>query len=102
RRFKYRARCGIPLASICPRYVWVMKGARAPECEQRRGLLRTLVWPLQQFAGVEGASGIVLVLAVAAAMAWANTPVRPGYETAWAAALAGAVTPRFIVNDVLM
>lgn len=70
-----------------------------------RRVARLLVQPLERFLRVEGASGIVLLVAAIAALVWANARWAPSYAGFWDRALQlgpSEVTPRFIVNDVLM
>jgi Na+:H+ antiporter, NhaA family len=70
------------------------------------------LWPLR-FIDVEAASGLVLLLAAALALAWANSPWARTYETLWQAGLLfgpahgvarwlPAHDLRFWVNDSLM
>ncbi len=66
------------------------------------------LWPLR-FISVEAASGVVLLLAAALALAWANSPLAGSYEALWhwriGTALKGhlpAVDLHFWVNDGLM
>ena len=65
--------------------------------------------PLLKFTRVEAGSGIVLLLAAAAALAWANAPFGEGYETFWTSPIDldfGILhieeTLRDVVNDALM
>jgi Na+:H+ antiporter, NhaA family len=70
-----------------------------------RRLARALSRPLRRFVRIEGASGIVLVAAATAALGWANTRAAATYPAFWDTAVGAgdlAVTPRFVVNDVLM
>ncbi len=46
--------------------------------------LARLARPLAQFLHVEAAGGVLLALAAAVAMVWANSPWRDGYEALWA------------------
>jgi NhaA family Na+:H+ antiporter len=69
-----------------------------------------VVRPLQRFARIEAAGGIVMVGAAAVAMLWANSPWHRGYDALWSASVdlsAGPVTllhstARGLVNDVAM
>jgi len=66
------------------------------------------LWPLR-FIGVEAASGVVLLLAAAVAIVWANSPLERSYEAIWHLEL-GLGVARFLpahdlhfwVNDGLM
>jgi len=67
----------------------------------------TLVRPLLRFTQVESAGGIVLLVAAAAALAWANAPFGGSYERFWSTPLhLGPVhldeSLRVVVNDGLM
>jgi Na+:H+ antiporter, NhaA family len=62
-----------------------------------------------RFLHTEAASGIVLLLAAAAALAWANSPGAPAYEALWHLSLdlhllgySAAVSTHFLINDGLM
>ena len=69
----------------------------------------SLIRPLSDFLSTEAAGGIVVVLAAAVAMVWANSPWSASYETLWATDL-GAQFGRFgfsmdlrhWINDGLM
>ena len=63
---------------------------------QTRRALRGMVQPLVRFLRAEGTGGLVLALAAAAALIWANWPALPSYEATWRGA------PRFVVNDGMM
>jgi len=81
-----------------------------PEASPRaRRLALALRRPLDRFLTIEAASGIVLLLAGAAALAWANSPWRHGYHAFWETPItlavgssAAAGTLHFVVNDILM
>lgn len=49
---------------------------------------RRLIRPLQSFLETETASGVVLLVALVAALAWANAPFRHTYEQAWGTSFA--------------
>jgi NhaA family Na+:H+ antiporter len=75
------------------------------EVARLRRLARVLVQPLERFLRIEGASGIVLLVAAIAALVWANSRWAPSYVGFWDRARqlgTSEVTPRFVVNDVLM
>src|SRR5262245_8219181 len=54
-------------------------GSWGPALRARRGLFS----PVERFLAVEAASGILLVLAAAAALAWANSPWSASYSALW-------------------
>lgn len=65
--------------------------------------------PLEKFLGIQAASGILLLIAAAVALAWANSPWAASYASFWNAplglSLAGHTFERSLqwwVNDVLM
>src|SRR5687768_14156599 len=62
--------------------------------------------PLERFLSVEAASGLVLLLATAAALVWANSHAAASYEHLWhlRVAAGGDQGPslHFLVNEVLM
>src|SRR5579863_584245 len=67
-----------------------------------------LLWPLR-FISVEAASGVVLLLGAAVALAWANSPFAPWYRALWHLQLGLDLAPylpasdlHFWVNDGLM
>jgi len=60
---------------------------------------------IERFFEVEAASGIVLLLATAAALAWANSPWQSTYAVFWESPLSAAshgLSLRWLVNDGLM
>lgn len=70
---------------------------------------RALVRPLERFLAIEAASGIILLIAAAAALIWANSPWAHSYHALWETPIALALGPwavdttlHFVVNDVLM
>ena len=74
-----------------------------------RRLARALTAPVDRFLAVEAASGIVLLVAAAAALVWANTPAAALYDALWATPLGVSLGPisferdlRWWVNDGLM
>ena len=81
-----------------------------PTSEQT--LVRRLLLSIERFLRVETAGGVVLLVATAAALTWANSPWHSGYEALWEAKVvpdfAGltnfvAARPlRFWINDGLM
>jgi Na+:H+ antiporter, NhaA family len=74
----------------------------------RRRVQRILA-PVERFIAIEAASGIVLMLAAAGALVWANSPWRPAYSNLWHIPLGfrfgGVAFERelhFWINDGLM
>ncbi len=64
---------------------------------------------LERFLHIEAVSGVVLLLAAAAALIWANSPLAPGYHALWhmplSIGLGSAVFSQslhFWINDALM
>jgi len=49
----------------------------------RKTHLELLTAPFRRFAQMEAAGGILLLISATAALAWANSPWRQGYETLW-------------------
>jgi NhaA family Na+:H+ antiporter len=65
--------------------------------------------PLERFLHIQAASGILLLFAAAVALAWANSPWRPGYARLWHTPLGIRIgsfaferTLEWFVNDALM
>jgi NhaA family Na+:H+ antiporter len=74
-----------------------------------RELARRALAPVERFLAVEASSGIVLLVAAALALGWANSPWRASYERLWRLPLDLGVGRwslpadlRFWVNDGLM
>ena len=70
---------------------------------------RRFLGPLERFLHIEAASGIILLLAAAAALAWANSPWANTYEAVWHAPFTLGIGPwvstqslHFWINDGLM
>ncbi len=70
---------------------------------------RRMLAPIQRFLGVEAASGIVLIAAAVAALAWANSPWSAHYDALWHAPIGLRAgdwelerTLHFWVNEGLM
>lgn len=64
---------------------------------------------VQRFLHIEAVSGIVLLVAAAAALAWANSPAAKSYAALWHLPLSmdlfgysAALSPHFLINDALM
>ncbi len=84
-------------------------GVRPPWSRSGRTVPRRIVRPLQTFLDAEASSGILLLAATVAALVWANSPWRGGYEELWRSVLTirlGGWTVaedlRHWVNDGLM
>jgi NhaA family Na+:H+ antiporter len=58
-------------------------GVPAPPGRTRHTLVRRLVLPFQEFFQAESASGIVLLVCAAVALAWANSPWSESYFHLW-------------------
>src|SRR5690348_5861151 len=65
--------------------------------------------PLERFFRIEAASGLLLLLATAVALGWANSPWAESYERLWLTPLGIKIGPfafertlRWFVNDALM
>jgi NhaA family Na+:H+ antiporter len=74
----------------------------------RKGVKRILA-PVERFLAVEAASGIVLMIAAAVALVWANSPWREAYEGLWHILIGARVGNfaferdlHFWINDGLM
>ncbi len=89
---------------------------RAPATEHPPGALpiarrlaQVLGRPLERFLAIEAASGIILIVAAAIALAWANSPWAASYHGAWTTPIGLAfgdhritTTTHLLVDDVLM
>jgi Na+:H+ antiporter, NhaA family len=74
-----------------------------------RRLARRAFAPIERFLQIEAASGIVLLVAAAAALIWANSSAAHSYEALWHTNLSVSLGPwtfarplHFWINDVLM
>lgn len=76
------------------------EGIRPPWSRSDRPVPRRLIRPLQSFLETETASGIVLLVALVAALAWANAPFRHTYEQAWGTHVAVGVGRWGIEEDL--
>ena len=70
---------------------------------------RRLISPVERFLSVEAASGILLLVAAALALGWANSPWQGGYQALWHTPVGIRVGPlaferdlHFWINDGLM
>ncbi|MBK8252749.1 MAG: Na+/H+ antiporter NhaA [Polyangiaceae bacterium] len=70
---------------------------------------KAVLRPIERFLHIEASSGIVLLLAAAAALFWANSQYAPAYEHLWhtpvrvgIGSLSAERSLHFIVNEVLM
>jgi NhaA family Na+:H+ antiporter len=88
----------------------VSPSSPAPEAwEPLLRLSRLARRPLENFLRIQAASGIVLLVAAAVALVWANSPWAHGYHALWSTPLGLRVgdftferTLEWFVNDVLM
>ncbi|GIU97883.1 MAG: Na(+)/H(+) antiporter NhaA [Actinomycetota bacterium] len=64
---------------------------RAPWSRSDRYLPRTILRPLQDFLETSTASGVVMLVAVVVALAWANSPWGDTYERFWGAEVSFAL-----------
>jgi len=70
---------------------------------RRTSPAQKILKPLEQFLRVETASGLMLLLATATALIWANSPWTTFYAQLWDVSLFGRdISPHFIINDALM
>lgn len=74
-----------------------------------RGLAKKALAPVERFLSIEAASGVVLLVAAAVALAWANSPWRESYDHLWHAPLGVRLGTwsferdlHFWINDGLM
>jgi NhaA family Na+:H+ antiporter len=82
---------------------------RVPRETRASRFARAALAPIERFLAIESASGIVLLVAAAAAMLWASSPWHGSYEALWHAPLGLRLGPwsferpiHFWVNDGLM
>jgi NhaA family Na+:H+ antiporter len=73
---------------------------RAPWSRSERRIPRTVVRPLQEFLSASTSSGYVLIVAVAVALVWANSPWSDGYEHLWRTPLVLRIGDLSIGTDV--
>jgi NhaA family Na+:H+ antiporter len=81
-----------------------------PESSERtRRIAKKVLAPIERFLAIEAASGIVLLVAAAIALAWANSPFQESYQHLWHTPLGLRVGPwsferdlHFVINDGLM
>ena len=95
------AAAGLPAPSSFP--------STSPSIPQLQAATESLQRRLTHLLRIESFSGVVLMLAAAAALIWANSPWAASYFAAWHAPLSLTLGPwswnsdvHFIVNDVLM
>jgi NhaA family Na+:H+ antiporter len=74
-----------------------------------RAAAQRLLSPVERFLSIEAASGILLLVAAAVALSWANSPWRQSYQALWHTPLGLRVGPlqlerdlHFFINDGLM
>jgi NhaA family Na+:H+ antiporter len=63
-------------------------GLRLPWSRSERPLPRRLIRPIQTFLETELAGGVLMIAALVAALAWANSPFRSTYDEFWGTELA--------------
>ncbi len=66
-----------------------------------RRLARRAYAPIERFLAIEAASGILLLVAAAIALVWANSPWREGYAALWHLPI-GPRDLHFWINDGVM
>jgi NhaA family Na+:H+ antiporter len=71
----------------------------APDAPAER-VARRLVRPLERFLRIEASSSILLLLATAAALVWANSPWSASYEALWHTPIVVGAGP-FVVNHTV-
>jgi NhaA family Na+:H+ antiporter len=64
--------------------------------------VQRLLAPVERFLAIEASSGIVLMIAAAIALAWANSPWRAAYADLWHIPIAFERDLHFWINDGLM
>jgi Na+:H+ antiporter, NhaA family len=91
-----------------PRHSPIVSSAKPTFIQSDRVLAR-LARPINRFMHVEAAGGVVLLVATAAALVWANSPWRASYVTVWSTEIEVHVGRyvlaedlRHWVNDALM
>jgi NhaA family Na+:H+ antiporter len=74
-----------------------------------RRVAQAMARPIERFLGIEAASGIVLLVAAAVALAWANSPWSHSYESLWETPIRIGIgewameeSLHFWINDFLM
>lgn len=58
-------------------------GVRQPWSRSERRVPRVVLQPLQSFLATEAAGGVLLLIATAVALVWANSPWQGSYERLW-------------------
>lgn len=99
-----------PSSSVGPASSETARPAEAPEAwEPLLRLSRLARRPLDEFLRIQAASGIILLLAAAVALLWANSPWAHAYHSLWSTPIGLRVgdlslerTLEWFVNDVLM
>ena len=75
-------------------------GLRPTWLRSDRPLARYLAQPVARFMHVEAAGGIVLALATAVALVWANSPWQDSYHTLWHTELSIGIGNRVLTEDL--
>jgi len=75
-------------------------GLRPTWLRSDRPLARYLAQPVARFLHVEAAGGIVLAVATAAALVWANSPWQDSYHTFWHTELSIGIGNRVLTEDL--
>jgi NhaA family Na+:H+ antiporter len=75
-------------------------GVRPTWLRSNRLVARYLAQPVARFLHIEAASGIVLAIATAVALAWANSPWQDSYQTFWHTELSIGIGQRVLTEDL--
>ncbi|HEU4356248.1 MAG TPA: Na+/H+ antiporter NhaA [Actinomycetota bacterium] len=75
-------------------------GVRQPWSRSERRLPRVVLQPLQSFLATEAAGGVLLLIATAVALVWANSPWQGSYERVWQTELTVSVGTWRIAEDL--
>jgi NhaA family Na+:H+ antiporter len=73
---------------------------RPPWSRSSRRVARAVAQPLQAFLDAEASSGILLLIAAALALAWANSPWSDSYESFWRIVLSVRIGDWAIAEDL--
>jgi NhaA family Na+:H+ antiporter len=75
-------------------------GLRPTWLRSERPLARYLAQPVGRFLHVEAAGGIVLAVATAVALVWANSPWQDSYHTLWSTNVSIGIGNRVLTEDL--
>jgi Na+:H+ antiporter, NhaA family len=75
-------------------------GLRPTWLRSERPLARYLAQPVGRFLHVEAAGGIVLAVATAVALVWANSPWQESYHTLWSTNVSIGIGNRVLTGDL--